>query len=298
MCQGTTGDIRPREVPPMKKPQGFSDRLELYLGLTWEIFLLVLATVGIYAEHFYRCLFPPPLKSLHKEIILVSNLLLSDWSNKSSDFEWLKSWFLSTICNFQVTGSAHGIGRETCIKLAATGATLICWDIEKEPNEKLVEDLKFLGTRAHAFEIDVADRAAVELLAKRVKKEIGNVTMVVNNAGIMPCHEFLSHNPREIERSFQVNVFSHFWILREFLPGMIERNDGHIVTVASAAGLIPTRNLVPYCATKHAVCGYVDALKEELRHHPTKPTNIRFTTVYPFSCRTKLIQNIKCNSRF
>ena len=130
-----------------------------------------------------------------------------------------------------------------------------------------------------------------------MRQEVGEVSIVINNAGIMPCHSFLSHNPREIVRAFEVNVFSHFWILREFLPGMITRNHGHIVTVSSAAGLIPTRNLVPYCGSKHAVCGYVDALKEELRHHPAKPRNIHFTTVYPFSCKTNLIDGVMCHSR-
>lgn len=182
------------------------------------------------------------------------------------------------------------------MQLATTGATLICWDIQKETNDKLVEDLRYLGTKAYAYEIDVANRTAVEILARRVKQEVGNVTVIINNAGIMPCHAFLSHNPREIERSFQVNVFSHFWILREFLPEMIASNKGHIVTVCSAAGLIPTRNLVPYCGSKHAVSGYVDALKEEMQHHSKKP-NIYFTTVYPFTCKTKLIENLHCNSR-
>jgi len=174
---------------------------------------------------------------------------------------------------------------------------LLCCDIDTVSNEKLVEDLKFLGVKAIAYDIDVSDRNAVEILGKRVRKEVGAVTMVVNNAGIMPCHEFLSHNPREIERSFQVNVFSHFWILREFLPAMISAGKGHVVTVCSAAGLIPTRYLVPYCGTKHAVAGYIDALKDELRHHPLKP-NIQFTTLYPFTCKTKLIENITYNSRF
>lgn len=131
-----------------------------------------------------------------------------------------------------------------------------------------------------------------------MKEEVGEVSVIINNAGIMPCHSFLSHNPREIERAFQVNVFAHFWILREFLPEMIARNHGHIVTVSSAAGLIPTRNLVPYCGTKHAVCGYIDALKEELRHDPARPNKIQFTTVYPFSCKTNLIQNVLCHSRY
>jgi len=77
--------------------------------------------------------------------------------------------------------------------------------------------------------------------------------MIINNAGIMPCHSFLSHNPKEISRAFEVNVLSQIWIVREFLPRMIERKCGHIVSMSSAVGLIGARNLSVYSSTKFAV---------------------------------------------
>lgn len=77
--------------------------------------------------------------------------------------------------------------------------------------------------------------------------------MVINNAGIMPCHPFLSHNPKEIIRAFEVNILSQMWIVREFLPRMIERKNGHIVAMSSAAGLIGNRNIAVYSSTKFAM---------------------------------------------
>lgn len=133
-------------------------------------------------------------------------------------------------------------------------------------------------------------------LFTQVRKDVGDIDIVINNAGIMPCKPFLEQSPEELERCFQINVLAHFWILQEVLPKMIELNDGHIVTVCSAAGLIPTRNLAPYSGTKHAVHGFIEALKEEIRHDSRKP-NIQFTTVYPFACSTGLMSGIKSYSR-
>lgn len=65
----------------------------------------------------------------------------------------------------------------------------------------------------------------------QVKDQVGDVTMIINNAGIMPVHNFLSHNPREITRCFSVNVYGPMWILREFLPYMIDIRRGHVVTI-------------------------------------------------------------------
>jgi len=121
---------------------------------------------------------------------------------------------------------------------------------------------------------------------------------VINNAGIMACAPFLSTNPKSIEQVFKVNVLAHFWILREFLPKMIETRKGHIVTLCSVAGFQATKHIVPYVGTKHAVHGYVEALKDEMRHHPEKP-DIQFTTVYPYSVNTGLLNNVaECKPRF
>jgi all-trans-retinol dehydrogenase (NAD+) len=125
----------------------------------------------------------------------------------------------------------------------------------------------------------------------KVQERIGDVTILINNAGIMPCHQFLSHNPREVTRAFEVNVYGPLWLIREFLPRMIERRKGHIVTICSGAGLVGSRNLVAYAATKHAINGAVESLREELRFHSDKP-KIQFTTVYPTPCNTSFSKNV------
>jgi len=69
---------------------------------------------------------------------------------------------------FQITGSANGIGREICVQLAPSRATLVCWDINQRDNELLVQELRRSGTRAYGFTIDISDRTAVESVGLRV----------------------------------------------------------------------------------------------------------------------------------
>ena len=85
-------------------------------------------------------------------------------------------------------------------------------------------------------------------------------------------------------------------VLKQFLPAMIERRQGHLVTVCSAAGLLATRNLVPYSSTKHAAHGFIESLRDELRHHPLKP-DIKVTTTYPFYCNTAMLDGATPNTR-
>lgn len=98
-------------------------------------------------------------------------------------------------------------------------------------------------------------------------KEVGDVTILVNNAGIMPQHEMLKHSEKEIRMIYEINTIAHCWMFQAFLPKMIEKNQGHIVALSSVAGLTGLNNLVPYCGSKFAVRGTMEALLEELRQH-------------------------------
>lgn len=84
-------------------------------------------------------------------------------------------------------------------------------------------------------------------MANRIIKEIGHVSVVVNNAGIMPSHPLLKHTENEIRQVFEVNVFANFWILEAFLPHMIAKGRGHVIAMSSMAGLCGLNNLVPMC---------------------------------------------------
>jgi short-subunit dehydrogenase len=89
--------------------------------------------------------------------------------------------------------------------------------------------------------------------------------VLINNAGIMPQHEMLKHTEAEIRKVFEINTVAHCWMFQAFLPKMIEKNHGHIVALSSMAGLVGFKNLVPYCGSKFAVRGMMEAMAEELR---------------------------------
>lgn len=116
-----------------------------------------------------------------------------------------------------------------------------------------------------SFSCDVSKREQVLEVARKVQKEVGSVSVLINNAGIMPTHSLEQHTPEEIRRVFDINVLSHFWTLEAFLPDMREKNRGHVVSISSIAGHVGLSNLVPYCASKFAVRGLLEALHEEYR---------------------------------
>lgn len=101
-----------------------------------------------------------------------------------------------------------------------------------------------------------------------MKEEVGPVSILVNNAGIMPINELDKQTPDDIKRTFDVNVFSHFWTLEAFLPHMKQQNRGHIVAMSSISGIVGLPFLVPYSATKFAVRGLMESLYNELRSGP------------------------------
>ncbi|KAI8127823.1 hypothetical protein FF38_02121 [Lucilia cuprina] len=191
-----------------------------------------------------------------------------------------------------ITGTGHGIGKELALQYSSLGAKVICVDINEKNNTQTVKEIKQNGGSAFAYTCNVTSREDIFALADKVKKEHGFISVIVNNAGIMPCHPLLEHTEQEIRLMYDVNVLAHFWILQAFLPDMIERNQGHIVALSSCAGLFGLPNLVPYCGTKFAVRGFMQAMQEEL-YKQNPQTQIKFTSIYPYMVDTGLCKNPK-----
>lgn len=189
-----------------------------------------------------------------------------------------------------ITGTGHGMGKEMALQYAKLGATILCWDVNEQTNNQTVKEIKNNGGKAFGYVCNVTKREELIELAQKVRKEHGFIHVVVNNAGIMPCHPLLEHTENEIRLMYEINVLSHFWIIQAFLPDMIERNEGSIVALSSCAGLFGLINLVPYCGTKFAVRGYMAALVEELRQKNPQ-NNVKLTTIYPYMIDTGLCKN-------
>lgn len=186
-----------------------------------------------------------------------------------------------------ITGTAHGIGKETAIEYASKGATIVCWDINERGNNETVKEIKAMGGKAFGYVCNVSKREDILQVAEKVKREVGSVSILVNNAGIMPCHPLLDSNESEIRLMYDINVLAHFWMMQAFVPDMIKERKGHIIALSSCAGLFGLKNLVPYCGTKFAVKGLMFAFYEELRAMGLHK-DIKLTTIYPYMVDTGL----------
>jgi all-trans-retinol dehydrogenase (NAD+) len=193
-----------------------------------------------------------------------------------------------------VTGAASGIGRQLALDLARRGAVVVGWDLDRPALDSLVEEVADLGGAAHAYTCDVGDRAAVERTADLVRREVGPIDVLVNNAGVVSGRPLTDLSEEDVERTFRVNTLAHFWTLQEFLPAMIERDSGHVVTVSSAAGLLGTPRLTDYAASKHAVVGLAESLRLELAR--TAP-GVRTTVVCPSYVDTGMFEGARIRSR-
>lgn len=179
-----------------------------------------------------------------------------------------------------VTGAGGGIGRLIAIGLAKLGCKVVCWDIAKQANEETVKQIQMSNGIAYAYQVDLTKREEIYQFAQRVKKEIGKVSILVNNAGVVSGKVLLDCTDEQIQRTFDVNVLAHFWTTKSFLADMIMQDCGHIVTVASLAGLTGSDRLVDYCSSKFAAVGFDESLRTELAVDGRN--NIKTTVVCPF----------------
>lgn len=163
-----------------------------------------------------------------------------------------------------ITGAGHGLGRLTAFEFAKLKCKLVLWDINKHGLEETADECKRLGSKAHAFVVDCSDREDIYSSAKKVKAEVGDVSILVNNAGVVYTSDLFATQDPQIEKTFEVNILAHFWTTKAFLPAMMKNNHGHIVTVASAAGHAGIPFLLAYCSSKFAAVGFHKALTEEL----------------------------------
>ncbi|KOC66083.1 Epidermal retinol dehydrogenase 2 [Habropoda laboriosa] len=181
-----------------------------------------------------------------------------------------------------VTGGGGGLGRLIALRLAKLGAIVVIWDVNKIGTEETVKLVEAIGGTCYGYVCDLCDREDVYKKAKLVKEEVGKVTILINNAGVASGMRFIDTPDKLIIRTMDVNVMSHFWTTKAFLPSMMESNKGHIVSIASLAGHLGVPRLVDYCTSKFAAIGFEEALHMELAAR----YNINTTVICPFFIRS------------
>uniref|UniRef100_A0A3Q2LUC0 Short chain dehydrogenase/reductase family 16C member 5 n=1 Tax=Equus caballus TaxID=9796 RepID=A0A3Q2LUC0_HORSE len=128
----------------------------------------------------------------------------------------------------------------------------------------------------------------------QVKREVGDVSILINNAGIVTGKNFLDCPDELIEKSFDVNFKAHLWTYKAFLPAMIANDHGHLVCISSSAGLTGVNGLADYCASKFAAFGFAEAVFAETVAQ--KQMGIKTTIVCPLLINTGMFEG--CTTKF
>lgn len=189
-----------------------------------------------------------------------------------------------------VTGAGGGIGRLLALNLAKLGCKVVCWDVAKLANEETVRLIKEANGVAFGYQIDLTKKAEIYRTAKLVQSEVGKVDILINNAGVVSGKDVMNCTDEQIVRTFDVNILAHFWTIKSFLPAMKVQKKGHIVNIASLAGMNGINHLVDYCASKFAVVGLSEALDIELKIENQE--GIKTTVVCPYFVTTPLFEGI------
>ncbi|NWH91817.1 RDHE2 dehydrogenase, partial [Aegithalos caudatus] len=191
-----------------------------------------------------------------------------------------------------ITGAGSGIGRLLAIKFARLGATVVLWDINQEGLNCAVKQVRENGAgRVYSYVCDCSQRQDVYRVADQVKKEVGDVNILINNAGIVIGKRFLDSPDSLLEKTMEVNTVAHFWTYKAFLPAMIAANHGHLVSIASCAGLCGGTQLSDYCASKFAAIGFAESIYMEMRD--LKKTGVKTTVVCPYFIDTGMFDGVK-----
>ncbi|MDR2747465.1 MAG: SDR family oxidoreductase [Treponema sp.] len=189
-----------------------------------------------------------------------------------------------------ITGGGSGIGRLTALDFAGRGARVVVWDLNQEALKQTEAGAAEKGLSIRTMICDVSSREDVYRQAESLVRETGPVDILINNAGVVSGKPMLETPDDLIEKTMRVNILALFWTAKAFLPGMIERNSGHIVNISSAAGLIGVRGLADYCASKFAVYGFNESIRMELRRIKSR---VRTTVVCPFFIDTGMFSGVK-----
>lgn len=111
-----------------------------------------------------------------------------------------------------ITGAAQGLGKQLALEFAERNAVLVLWDIQEEKLKAVANDIKDMGNEVYHYVCDCSKREDIYRVAALVKKEVGSVSILVNNAGILNVRALLDADDEEIEETFKVNTLAHFWV--------------------------------------------------------------------------------------
>ncbi|MDC0715562.1 SDR family NAD(P)-dependent oxidoreductase [Nannocystis bainbridge] len=183
-----------------------------------------------------------------------------------------------------VTGAGGGLGRALCLELARRNARIVAADIDLAGAQETASMVEKLGSRVHALACDVAQRSAVAELASSAASLLGGVDLLINNAGVATSGPVDAIPQADWEWIMGVNLWGVIYGCEQFVPHMRAQGGGHVINVASSAGLLCTPMMAPYNVTKAGVVALSETMAAELA-----PANIGVTVLCPTFFRTRII---------
>ncbi len=188
--------------------------------------------------------------------------------------------------NCFLTGAASGIGRSFALALAREGMNLFISDINVEKLKRVKEEVEDIGVKVFAERCDVSKYNDIENVANDFYEKLGEVDLLINNAGIAIAGSVIDLELEDWKKVLDVNLWSIIHSLKVFLPRMLERGTGHIVNVASVAGVLGATEPLPYVTSKFAVVGLSEALFCQLSR-----LGIEVSIVLPSYIRTNIFNS-------
>ena len=197
-----------------------------------------------------------------------------------------------------ITGGASGIGKLMGgMALDKGAAALVIWDINQASIEQVVSELgqaaKAQGRagRVYGMRVDVSNQAMVADRYEQTKREVGEIDILINSAGIITSNKtFDQCTPDEINRTMMVNALAPMYVAQQVLPDMVARDSGHICNIGSAGGMISNPRMSIYAASKWATIGWSDSVRIELREMRSR---VRITTIAPYYITTGMFDGVR-----
>jgi NAD(P)-dependent dehydrogenase (short-subunit alcohol dehydrogenase family) len=163
-----------------------------------------------------------------------------------------------------VTGGGAGIGAETCLTLAREGAHVAVADVRMDKAKEIADQVRALGVRSAAMEVDVSSLEQAEEMIARTLSELGRVDILNNVAGVAFPGLFQSSNPEQWEKEINVCLYGVMNCCKAVIKPMMEQSHGRIVNVASDAGKAGEKIMVSYSAAKAGIMGFTRSLAKEM----------------------------------
>lgn len=182
-----------------------------------------------------------------------------------------------------ITGGGRGLGKATAIAFAKEGIDVAITGRNEKILKETVGELKAIGVNATYEIFDVGNYEEVKQGIKNIIATLGSVDILVNNAGVAAFGSFIEMKVSQWTAIMQTNVIGMYYVTKEVLPYLIEKNEGDIINVSSTAGLNGNANTSAYSASKFAVIGMSESLMKEVRKN-----NIRVCTLTPSTIATEM----------